>query len=188
MRFLIFIFLLIELVKSQPANNIEILNKLVEASFLPVKEILDKNAISSCKLNILIDEPIIRDLVRTSLYQSLTYDSTSLYLIDVIQKKYIFHYPEIISFPIFGSPKYRREIQLNLTYLISRQNDLIYKYTFNETYSDTVDSDYFDNIMTKLESQTNLPKIPLLRALVEPTIITGLTGIIVYLFFTVRSK
>ncbi|MCX8057158.1 MAG: hypothetical protein N3F03_06075 [Ignavibacteria bacterium] len=143
------------------------------------------NSISSIQLKIFPDDSKLAPIIKSNLLSKINVDASSKNKLEVIIKDFNLEYPEIVSFPIFSEEKLKRKISVNLTYIVYTNGEIIFNNNFQEVYSDTIP---ISTINFEAQSTEKLPSISFWRKLVEPAIVTSVTGLIIYLFFTVRSK
>lgn len=189
MRSLLLIFIFSTgLLSGQTRVEVEILNRIIENSFSPVQDFFLKDSINEVKLKFIVDEERIIPLIRSKILSSVKENSLSKNVLEVIVNKYEIRYPVIISFPLFGEEKLKREIELNLTYNLFENDITSFSHNSTFVYTDTIP---ISSIVLNGKDSTvynSIPSIPFWRRLVEPAIISSVTGLIIYLFFTVRSK
>lgn len=171
---------------AQVSDDLHILNRLVEKSLQPVQDFLLSDSVKSINLNFIDSDRQLNDLIRINFLKTLVEDPNSIYSLDVLVKKNEVKFPEVVSYPLFGEEKIKREISLDISYLISKNGLKVKSFDFNETNVDTIQLSRIRQGETKFFSE--LPEIPVYRRLVEPAIISAATGAIVYLFFITRSK
>ncbi|MGB9663808.1 MAG: hypothetical protein ACPL25_02645 [Ignavibacteria bacterium] len=184
--FLIIILCLQNFSFAQVNDDFKILNQFVEESLQPVQDFLLSDSVKSIRINFIESNRLIDDLIRINFLKILNEDTNSFYSLDVLVKKKEVTYPEIVSYPLFGEEKIKREIRLEISYLISKNGFKVKSFDFNKTNIDTVQLSQILQMEPKLVSE--LPEIPFYRRLIEPAIISAVTGAIVYLFFITRSK
>lgn len=189
MRSLLVIFaFLTGLLSGQTKVEIEILNRVIENSFSPVQDFFMKDSISDVKLKFLSDDEKIIPLIRSKILSGFKENSSSKNVLEVIVNRYEVKYPAIVSYPLFGEEKLKREIELNLTYNLFENDITKFHHNFGYVHTDTIP---VSSIVLDEKDSTvynSIPSIPIWRSLVEPAIISSVTGLIVYLFFTVRSR
>lgn len=189
MRFsLILLIAFYTLLFSQPENEIVILNRMIEKSFYPVQDFLLSESIRSIKTQILSGDEQISTLIKSNILSKFEESSLSEFKLEVVVRKSELRYPEIVSFPLFGEERLKREIELDVTYAISNEEKTIFQHNFYETFVDTITISELNEFQKFQRKKANIPEVSFWRRAVEPTIITSITGAIVYLFFSVRSR
>ncbi len=171
---------------AQVDDDLQILNRLIEKSLQPIQDFLIYDSVKSVKLNFISSNHKLNDLVKINLLKTIDEDSNSVYSLDVFVKKWDVSYPELVSYSLFGEEKIKREISLEISYLFSKNGYKITSYDFVETFIDTLNLSQISELNSKFSSR--LPDIPIYRRLIEPVIISAVTGAIIYLFFITRSK
>lgn len=179
-------FLLTKICFAQSNNDLEILNRLVDKSLMPIQDFFVADSINKIKINIISKDKTLSDLIKIKLLKSVDEDTNSNFSLDILVEKNEVKFPEVVSFPLFGEEKIKRETTLEMHSIISKNGLKIKKFDFNETISDTINLSQISGESFNLKSK--LPKIPLYRRLIEPAVISAATGVIVYLFFITRSK
>ncbi len=148
-----------------------------------------RNSIKTIHLKFFSENETINSLIRSKIYNWVQEDSLRENLCDIVLNKFDVRYPEIVSFPLFGSEKLKREIELDISFNLVKNDFVVFNHRIKEIYSDTVSvEELIRKGILKPDDGINIPKIPVWRSLIEPAIISSTTGLIVYLFFTVRSK
>lgn len=188
MRFYLIVLVLFvkNLCFTQGTDDFQILNRLVDKSLMPIQDFFVSDSIKSIKIKIIAHEKDLSDLIRIKLLRIVEEDTNSVYSMDVLVEKAEIKYPEIVSFPLFGEERVKRETALKMFSVISKSNMKIREFDFDETISDTVKLSQISTVNRSLKHE--LPEVPIYRRLVEPALISAATGIIVYLFFITRSK
>lgn len=148
-----------------------------------------RDSIKTIYLKFFTENEKINSLIRSKTYAWVQEDSLKENLVEVVLNKFDIRYPEIVSFPLFGAERLKREIELDISFNFIKNDFVIFNHRINQIYSDTVSVEELIQKSTwKLDDKSKIPEIPLWRRLIEPTIISTATGLIVYLFFTVRSR
>lgn len=172
----------------QTQNEIEILNRMIDNSFLPIQDFIVRDSIKSVKLKIVSDNDKITALLRAKIFQMVEENNNSNYQLELVVGKCETKYPEIVSIPLFGEENVKREIKLEIFFDLMKNEDFIFQHHYNEVYSDTIPISAIKLNQKNAHSSDEIPSVPLWRSLVEPAIVSTMTGLIVYLFFIVRSK
>lgn len=188
MRFyLIFFIAFYSLLFSQSENELVILNRMIEKSFYPIQDFLLSASVESIKTRFVSTDENIFPLIKASILSKFK-SSVSDITLEIVVKKSEIRYPEIVSFPLFGEENLKRVIELDLAYLVIKDEKTIYQHNFYETYVDTISISELTDYQKFQRKKANIPEVSFWRRAVEPTIITSITGAIVYLFFSVRSR
>ncbi len=161
---------------------------MIENSFIPVQDFLFRDSIKSVRLKFISDNEKINSLVKSKILSNFVESSTSEYSLEIIVNNFDTRFPSIVSFPLFDEEKIKREIELNLSFTLSKDGLSIFYHAFKDVYSDTVSVSDLKLNMLASDVSKKIPTVPIWRRLVEPAIISTISGVIVYLFFTVRSK
>lgn len=189
MRFyLIFYIAFYSLLFSQSENELVILNRMIERSFYPIQDFLLSASIESIKTRFVSTDENISPLIKASILSKFEESSVSDITLEVVVRKSEIRYPEIVSFPLFGEENLKRVIELDLAYLVIKDEKTIFQHNFYETYVDTISISELNDYQKFQRKKANIPEVGFWRRAVEPTIITSITGAIVYLFFSVRSR
>lgn len=176
------------LLTGQTKSEIEILNRMIDSSFFPVQDFLLQDSISNVSIEITSDDDKISSLIKSKILSKVSENQSSRYQLEVVVSKSEIRYPEIVSFPLFGEEKLKREIELDLIFSLNEFNTDVFYHHYYNVYTDTIPISAIRLSGSVPDSSRKLPIIPIWRSLVEPAIISATTGLIVYLFFIVRSK
>lgn len=189
MRLIFFlIFSFFNLLNGQVKSEIEILNRMIDNSFKPVQDFLLSDTVKSVRLKFISDNEKINSLVKSKILSNFQENFTSQYLLEIIVNNFDTRFPSIVSFPLFGEEKINREITLALSYNLSKDGLSVFYHSSKENYNDTISVSDLRFSIYDTDVSKRIPTVPIWRSLVEPAIIITVSGVIVYLFFTVRSK
>lgn len=173
----------------QTKSELQILNRLIDSSLIPIQDFFVKESVNFLSFNIISESELIESIIRAKILSLTSENSSSEKKLEVIVNKFGIAYPFIASYPLFGEEKVRREISLNISYTLIEGDKVIFNSKFDNVYTDTVSiSDIKFDLTDKTKSNGTIPQVPIWRSLIEPAIISSLTGLIIYLFFNVRSK
>jgi len=100
------------------------------------------------------------------------------------------NYPELYKDSFLGGYKLTREIILDGNYSLSNDGSNISAVNFKFTSNDTIDYDSINQIESSDLNFTRgtKPDEPMFSSLLEPAIAVCTAAVVIYLFFTVRSK
>ncbi|MGE5411988.1 MAG: hypothetical protein ACM3MI_13590 [Clostridiales bacterium] len=100
------------------------------------------------------------------------------------------NYPEIFRDGFFGSYKLKREISLHGSYVIANRGAVKDSHNFSFTSEDTIVQSDVKNLENQAFPFTRgeVPPEPLFSSLLEPVVALGTAAVVIYLFFSVRSK
>lgn len=187
---LFFLFFLFQcsLINGQTKIEVKILNRIIEDSFSPVQDFLMKDSINNVQLKFIYEEDEIISLIRSKILSSIKEDSSSKDILEIIVNNFKTEYPSIVSFPLFGEEKLRRDLEVDITYNLISNGKVKFHHNYNYVQTDTIP---ISSIISRQDGSVinnSIPSVPFWRSLVEPAIISSITGLIVYLFFTVRSR
>lgn len=190
MKFYLVIALLIlfNKINAQEVKEFTILNRLVEKSLQPVQNFFISNSIDTISINFISADDKINNLIRANILRSINENPLSSYNLLILVNEYGTEYPRLVSFPLFGDEMYLREIKLNVNYFVQKNGNKIKSFDSFEVYSDTIKLSQIKSNELEGKEAPKLPEVSILRRLVEPAVITTATGLIVYLFFIIRSK
>lgn len=189
-RWIIFLLIIqVNLILGQPRQEIEIINNLInQSSFAFIKK-MQIDSIENLRLNVFTDNEILKVLFINHFREKIkSSEITPKYKLDIIINKFEVSYPEIVSYPLFGKERLKRNYELDASYILRDDEKVLMIENSQLSYSDTVN---MQELSDKLEDDNflkKLPKVSIYRRMVEPALITAITGSIVYLFFITRSK
>lgn len=171
------------------AQSNKILNLLNDA-FYPLDSLLSLKPIAF-RSKVFCENDKIRNLVykRLEKLKNFTVNSSEEYLLTVTFIDYKEKFPEIISYPLFGSKKYKREIYIDMAYSLENltNRELVFFRNYRNIMIDTLsEEDIFNS--TQSIPKNSLPDVPLWRNILEPSLISAISGLFVFLFFIVRSR
>lgn len=171
------------------AQSNKILNLLNDA-FYPLDSLLSLKPIAF-RSKVFCENDKIRNLVykRLEKLKNFTVNSSEEYLLTVTFIDYKEKFPEIISYPLFGSKKYKREIYIDMAYSLENltNQELVFFRNYRNIMIDTLsEEDIFNS--TQSIPKNSLPDVPLWRNILEPSLISAISGLFVFLFFIVRSR
>lgn len=163
---------------------------LLNDAFYPLDSLLSSNPIVF-RSKVFCENDKIRNLVYQKLekFKNITVNSSEEYLLTVTFIDYKEKFPEIISYPLFGSKKYKRETYIDMAYSLENltNRELVFFKDYINIMIDTLsEEDIFNS--TQSIPTNSLPDVPLWRNILEPSLISAITGLFVYLFFIVRSR
>lgn len=189
-RWIIF-FLIFQviLVWTQPRQDVEIINNLINQS---TSAFIKKNQIDSIenlKLNVLTDNEILKVLFISHFREKMkSAEIPSKHYLDIVVNKFEVNYPEVVAYPLFGEERIKRNYELDAIYILREGEKVLMIESSQMSYTDTVNIQDLSDKLGDDDFQKKLPKVSIYRRIVEPTLITAITGTIVYLFFITRSK
>lgn len=171
------------------AQSNKILNLLNDA-FYPLDSLLSLKPIAF-RSKVFCEDDKIRNLVyqRLEKLKNFTVNSSEEYLLTVTFIDYKEKFPEIISYPLFGSKKYKREIYIDMAYSLENltNQELVFFRNYRNIMIDTLsEEDIFNS--TQSIPKNSLPDVPIWRNILEPSLISAISGLFVFLFFIVRSR
>lgn len=171
------------------AQSNKILNLLNDA-FYPLDSLLSLKPIAF-RSKVFCEDDKIRNLVyqRLEKLKNFTVNSSEEYLLTVTFIDYKEKFPEIISYPLFGSKKYKRETYIDMAYSLENltNQELVFFRNYRNIMIDTLsEEDIFNS--TQSIPKNSLPDVPLWRNILEPSLISAISGLFVFLFFIVRSR
>lgn len=171
------------------AQSNKILNLLNDA-FYPLDSLLSLKPIAF-RSKVFCENDKIRNLAyqRLEKLKNFTVNSSEEYLLTVTFIDYKEKFPEIISYPLFGSKKYKRETYIDMAYSLENltNQELVFFRNYRNIMIDTLsEEDIFNS--TQSIPKNSLPDVPLWRNILEPSLISAITGLFVFLFFIVRSR
>lgn len=163
---------------------------LLNDAFYPLDSLLSSKPIVF-RSKVFCENDKIRNLVYQKLekFKNITVNSSEEYLLTVTFIDYKEKFPEIISYPLFGSKKYKRETYIDMAYSLESltNRELVFFKDYRNIMIDTLsEEDIFNS--TQSIPKNSLPDVPLWRNILEPSLISAITGLFVYLFFIVRSR
>lgn len=163
---------------------------LLNDAFYPLDSLLSSKPIVF-RSKVFCENDKIRNLVYQKLekFKNITVNSSEEYLLTVTFIDYKEKFPEIISYPLFGSKKYKRETYIDMAYSLENltHKELVFFKDYRNIMIDTLsEEDIFNS--TQSIPKNSLPDVPLWRNILEPSLISAITGLFVYLFFIVRSR
>lgn len=189
-RWIIFILIIqLNLILGQPRQEIEIINNLInQSSFAFIKK-MPIDSIENLSLNVLTDNELLKVLFINHFREKIKLSEIpSKYKLDIIINKFEVSYPEIVSYPLFGKERFKRNYELDASYILGEDEKVLLIEKSHMSYSDTVNMQELSNKIGDDNFLKKLPKVSIYRRIVEPALITAITGSIVYLFFITRSK
>lgn len=163
---------------------------LLNDAFYPLDSLLSLRPIVF-RSKVFCENDKIRNLVyqKVEKFKNITVNSSEEYLLTVTFIDYKEKFPELISYPLFGSKKYKRETYIDMAYSLENltNKELVFFKSYRNIMLDTLsEEDVFNS--TQSIPKNSLPDVPLWRNILEPSLITAITGLFVYLFFIVRSR
>ncbi|GEM_PF-5634428 len=165
------------------------IDSLVNDAFVDLNEYCLSNQINSFTLNITSSNEILRNLIINklgNLYQ-ISFSDSNFYKLVIFNSSFYTTVRRIISFPLFGEKVFEVEHILELEYnlLDFSNNNLLKSQSKRLTKVDTMS---LTSIQREKLDYSNSVKLPVYREVLEPAIITSVTGLMVYLLFIIRSK
>lgn len=163
---------------------------LLDDAFYPLDSLLSLKPITF-RSKVFCENDKIRNLTyqRLEKLKNFTVNSSEDYLLTVTFIDYKEKFPEIISYPLFGSKKYKRETYIDMAYSLENltNQELVFFKNYRNIMIDTLsEEDIFNS--TQSIPKNSLPDVPLWRNILEPSLISAITGLFVFLFFIVRSR
>ncbi len=196
--FLIIIPLFLVVVKTSSAQvktNMEIISRLIDSSALKINQVNPnikngfylKNTLSQ-NYNILnnqITSSFIKIVKEVHSKPDNSYPELDYSVFSITIK-----YSELFKDGFLGGYKFVREVVLDGNYGITNTENVVQTADFKFANIDTVDYDYLDQIESQGLSftQAERPEEPMFASLLEPAIAVCTAAVVIYLFFTVRSK
>jgi len=188
MRYLILIFFIPLTLFGQYKSDFEILNRMIDSSFSPVQDFLLKSSINDLSVQVFGNDEKASALIYSKILSKVKENQSSQINLEATVIKSEVRYPEIVSYPLFGEEKLKREIETEIVYIVRNDGRILFNSNFHQTYSDTVPISYLQLKSENSVDSNKIPSSPVWRNLVEPAVISSITGIIIYLFFVIRSK
>lgn len=187
----IFFFLIfqINLLFSQSQQDIGIINNLISRSATSFLNKLQIDSVENLRLNVLTNSEILKVLFINHFREKVTSDENfTKYKLDIVVNKFEVNYPEIVSYPLFGKERIKRNFDLDVSYILRENEKVLMIENSQISYTDTVNMQDISDKLGDDDFQKKVPKVSIYRRMVEPTLVTVITGTIVYLFFITRSK
>jgi len=180
---------------AQVKSNLEIISRLIDSS--AVKIIRENNQIKAGfylknnlpqnynSLNNQVYAGFINNKIQVfnnpdNSYSELNYTITSIMV----------NYSDLFKDSFLGGYKLTREIVYNGNYTCAASGKIISAQDFSFTSKDTIDYEMINNIESPGLNYTrgNKPEEPMFSSLLEPAIAVCTAAVVIYLFFTVRTK
>lgn len=181
-------------------NNLNVINKLIDESFIPLNNkflLLGKDRFYEIDLNgkedehLYLMETIKKKFNGLKLIINEDSDSSDYRLIfknPSIKTKYV----KIFTDDLIGTKKVEREVLVSyeLDLIEKKSSSIIYHQKFNKKHKDNFGLDKLSLIEDRryLFSQSNLPEESFLNQLLYPSIIIIASAVAIILFFTIRSN
>lgn len=185
----------------QTRSNVEVMQKLI--GYITDKVITKSNLSPAESIGIQVrnfqDYWIVEEAISSSLknagYRVFRASGDSILnniVFNINNSELNVQYDNMFRDGLFGIKKINRTIKtrLSLQVIDQKSNEVLLSDSFNEQSRDTINADEVNNVELASAPSTHaeIPGEAVIDRLVEPFIIIGATGAVVYLFFYVRSK
>ncbi len=189
-RWIFFFFIFqINLLFGQSQKDLEIINNLISQSAISFINKSQIDSIENLSLNVLTNNEILKVLFINHFREKITSNENfAKYRLDIVVNKFEVNYPEVVSYPLFGKERIKRNYELDASYILREGEKVLLIENSQLSHTDTVNLEDLSDKLGDDDFQKKLPKVSIYRRIVEPTLITAITGTIVYLFFITRSK